>query len=273
MNASSNAGDRACDCHVHVYDPAYPLAPTATFTPPVAPVSSLAAMHDALGIARVVVVQPTGYGLDNRCTMDAVAALGPRRGRAVVVVDAQATDAQLQALHAGGARGVRFMMLAGGVLGWEQLAPVAARIAPLRWHVNLQLNGCELPQHLDRLLALPVPLVIDHIGKFLPPPGTDSAAFRALCTLMDTGRCWVKLSAPYESSQTGAPGYDDVAAIATALARAFPERCLWASNWPHPNRQPVPSDAAMLALLHDWAGSAAAARRILNDNPEALYGF
>lgn len=268
-----NAPSRACDCHVHVYDPAYPLAPTATFTPPVATVPSLMAMHDALGMGRVVVVQPTGYGLDNRCTMDAVAALGPQRGRAVVVVDAQAADAQLQALHDGGARAVRFMMLAGGVLGWAQLAPVAARIAPLGWHINLQLNGCELPQHLDRLLALPVPLVIDHIAKFLPPPGTDAQAFRALCTLMDTGHCWVKLSAPYESSQTGGPGYTDVAAIAVHLAREYPERCLWASNWPHPNRHPTPSDADLLALLDDWAGGAAAAQRILMDNPEALYGF
>lgn len=262
----------ACDCHVHVYDAAYPLASTATFVPPDAPVQRLMAMHNALGIQRAVIVQPTGYGFDNRCTMAAVAALG-QGGRAVVVVGADTPDATLQALHDGGARGVRFMMLAGGVLPWDALEPVASRIRPLGWHINLQMNGCELPQVQDRLARLPVPLVIDHLGKFLPPPAVDSAAFGALRALLDGGRAWVKLSAPYESSQTGAPAYADVGALATVMAREFPDRCLWASNWPHPNRDPLPSDADLLGLLCGWAGDTAAARRILVDNPQTLYGF
>jgi len=148
-----------------------------------------------------------------------------------------------------------------------------ALIQPLGWHINLQLNGCDLPQYHDRLARLPVPLVIDHLGKFLPPPAADAPAFRTLCALLEGGRCWVKLSAPYESSQTGAPAYADVGALAVQLARDYPERCLWASNWPHPNRQPVPGDAAMLGLLHAWAPSAAAVQRILVDNPQVLYGF
>ncbi|MGE0331071.1 MAG: amidohydrolase family protein [Ramlibacter sp.] len=262
----------ACDCHVHVYDAAYPLAPTATFVPPDAPVQRLMAMHNALGIERAVIVQPTGYGFDNRCTMAAVAALG-QRGRAVVVVNADTTDAALQTLHDGGTRGVRFMMLAGGVLPWDALEPVAARIRALGWHINLQMNGCDLPQVQDRLARLPVPLVIDHLGKFLPPPAVDSAAFRSLCTLLDGGHAWVKLSAPYESSQTGAPAYADVGALAAVLAREYPDRCLWASNWPHPNRDPLPRDADLLGLLNAWAGDAATVRRILVDNPQTLYGF
>jgi D-galactarolactone isomerase len=265
----------ACDCHVHVYDPAYPLAATATFTPPVATVQSLMAMHQALGLSRAVVVQPTAYGFDNACTLAAVAALDSagHAGRAVVVVDASADEANLQSMHAAGARGVRFMMLAGGVLPWDALAPVAARIQPLGWHINLQLNGCELPQFADRLARLPVPLVIDHLGKFLPPPAASAPAFRALRTLLDGGRCWVKLSAPYESSQSGGPAYADVSALATQLARDYPERCLWASNWPHPNRQPVPDNAAMLGLLHQWAPTDAAVQRILVANPQVFYGF
>jgi D-galactarolactone isomerase len=261
----------ACDCHVHVYDPAYPLASTATFTPPVATVQSLMGMHQSLGLSRAVVVQPTGYGFDNACTLAAVAALG-NVGRAVVV-DASADDATLESLHAAGARGVRFMMLAGGVLPWDALEPVAARIQPLGWHINLQLNGCELPQFADRLARLPVPLVIDHLGKFLPPPAASVPAFRALRTLLDGGRCWIKLSAPYESSLSSGPGYTDVSVLAAELARDYPERCLWASNWPHPNRQPVPDDAAMLDLLREWAPTEAAVQRILVANPEALYGF
>jgi D-galactarolactone isomerase len=271
MNGSA-APALSCDCHVHVYEPAYPLAPTATFVPPAAPVQALIAMHQTLGIQRAVVVQPTGYGFDNRCTLQAVAALGGN-GRAVVVVDAYTDDATLQGLHAAGARGARFMMLPGGVLPWDALEPVAARIQPWGWHINLQMNGCDLPLHHDRLARLRVPLVIDHLGKFLPPPAADAAAFRSLCALLDGGRCWVKLSAPYESSQTGAPAYADVGVLAAALARDYTDRCLWASNWPHPNRQPVPSDAAMLGLLHTWAPGPAAVQRILVDNPQALYGF
>lgn len=264
-----------CDCHVHVFDPAFPLAPGASYVPPVARVESLMAMHRSLGIGRVVVVQSTVYGFDNRCTMAAVAAITELGGaaRAVVTVHAAAADDELQALHSGGARGVRFMMAGGGVLPWEALESVAARIQPLGWHINLQLNGCELPQHLDRLARLPTPLVIDHIGKFMPPPVTDAETFGALRTLMDSGRCWVKLSAPYESSRSGPPAFDDVSLLATELARAYPERCLWASNWPHPNRNPLPDDAAMLDLLSAWAPSAATRQRILVDNPQALYGF
>ena len=150
---------------------------------------------------------------------------------------------------------------------------MAARITPLGWHINCQMDGCDFPLHAARLRALPTPLVIDHIGKFLSPVTTAHAAYRAMCTLLDSGRVWVKLSAPYESSQAGPPAYGDIAALASALARDFPERCLWASNWPHPNRVPRPDDQAMLDLLPGWAPDAAVRQRILVDNPKSLYGF
>jgi len=188
-------------------------------------------------------------------------------------VEPAVTGDSLQALHDGGARGVRFMMAGGGVLHWEALESVAALIQPLGWHINLQLNGCELPQHIDRLGRLPTPLVVDHIGKFTPPPGSGTASFRALRTLMDSGRCWVKLSAPYESSRSGPPTYDDVSLLATELARDYPERCLWASNWPHSNQHPVPDSSALLTLLSAWVPTTAVRKRILVDNPCVLYGF
>jgi D-galactarolactone isomerase len=272
MSAINTPASSLCDCHVHVFDPTYPMAPSATYVPPVARVESLQAMHQSLGIGRVVVVQPTGYGFDNRCTMAAVATLGSS-ARAVVTVNTSVGDVDLQVLHEGGARGVRFMMAGGGVLPWDALESLAARIQPLGWHINLQLNGCELPQYADCLKRLPVAVVVDHIGKFMPPPGAGAPSFRALRTLMDGGRCWVKLSAPYESSLSGPPAYEDVSLLARELARDYAERCLWASNWPHPNRQPVPDNAALLEQLQSWAPSSAAAQRILVDNPQTLYGF
>lgn len=266
------AGPDACDCHIHVYDPAFALAPTATFQPPPAPLGDYLAVQRRLGLTRAVVVQPTGYGFDNRCTLAAVAALDAH-GRGVAVADASVSDETLAHWHAVGIRGIRFMMLPGGVLPWDALEPVAARIQPLGWHINLQLDGAQFPLVEARLARLPVPLVVDHTGKFLVPPGVDDPAFRSLRSLLDRGRTWVKLSAPYETSRTGPPGYDDVGVLATTLAHGYPERCLWASNWPHPNRVPPPPEQDLLDLLLRWAPSASTRHRILTANPQHVYGF
>jgi D-galactarolactone isomerase len=116
--------------------------------------------------------------------------------------------------------------------------------------------------------------VIDHTGKFLEPVTTDSTPFRSLLNLVETGRCWVKLSAPYETSKTGAPKYEDVGRLAKALVKKAPERMLWASNWPHPSsRQNLPNDEDLLDLLADWAPDEKTRKKILADNPAELYGF
>ncbi|WP_194722304.1 amidohydrolase family protein [Noviherbaspirillum malthae] len=261
----------ACDCHMHVYEDRYPLAPTATFKPPHAPVDAYRKVQQDLGLERTIVVQPTGYGFDNSCTLDALAALGDT-ARGVAVIAPDLPDDEVEKLHARGMRGVRFMML-GGVLPWEALEPMASRLQAFDWHVNLQLDGRELPDHAALLQRVPGKLVIDHTGKFLEPVTPDDPAFKALCRLLDGGKCWVKLSAPYETSRDGAPHYGDVGLLARTLAAAYPERCLWASNWPHPNRDPLPSDAGLLDLLLDWAPDERARHRILVENPEEVYGF
>jgi D-galactarolactone isomerase len=264
--------DDACDCHVHIYDSAYPLAPSATFTPPPAPAGAYREVQRELGLARVVVVQPTGYGFDNRCTLAAVEQLGSG-ARAVAVVPAEAPEAELSRLHLAGVRGIRYMMLAGGLLPWSSLESTASSIAPLGWNINLQLDGRELPLHEAMLGRLPCRLVIDHIGKFLGPTRPDDEAFLALRRLLDKGNCWIKLSAPYESSRSGPPDYEDVALLVRTLARHYPDRCLWASNWPHPNVKPEPSNARLLAWMLDGLEGEATRRRILVDNPAELYGF
>lgn len=261
-----------CDCHVHIYDDAWPLAPTATFQPPHAPVSAYREVQQALGLQRVVVVQPTGYGFDNRGTLSAVAALGPE-ARGVAVVPPDVSDDELERLHAAGIRGVRFMMLAGGVLPWAALETMALRIADWGWHIDLQLNGHDLPLYETLLADLRCRLVIDHIGKFLSSVQPDSPGWLALRRLLGGGRCWVKLAAPYESSRSGPPAYADVAPLVHELASGHPERCLWASNWPHPNIRPEPSSAALMAWARAQVADDAIWRRMLVDNPAALYGF
>ncbi len=262
----------ACDTHMHVYEDAYPLAATATFKPPHAPASAYRAVQRELNLARTVVIQPTGYAFDNRCTLAALAELGPD-ARAVVVVPPDTPPAELESLHDAGVRGIRYMMLPGGVLPWSSLERSAAAIAPLGWHIDLQLDGRELPRHEAILRGLPCRQVIDHVGRFMGPVEPESDDVLALWRLLETGTCWIKISAPYESSRSGPPGYDDIDRIARLVARRFPERCLWASNWPHPNQAPAPSSATMLGWGLGCMADSASQCKALVDNPAELYGF
>lgn len=263
----------ACDTHIHLFDHRFPEAATATkATPPDVWVEDYRALQKRLGTRRVVIVQPTTYGLDNSCQIKAANALG-RDARLVVVVDDQVSDTELRRLAGSGACGARFFMLSGGAVPWAALQPVAARIAPFDWHVELQMNGRELPERADQLRELPARVVIDHIGRFMDPVSPDHPSFVALLRLLETGRFWVKLSAPYVSSRSGGPDFADVGALARELVRRFPERVLWASNWPHPGQPGHPDEADLLDLLLEWADDDATRRRILVDNPAKLYGF
>ena len=264
----------ATDTHMHVFDARFPLAPTATVTPPEAPVADYLKLCGRLGIERSVVVQPSGYGTDNSCTLEAIAAMGSR-ARGIAVADEGVSEAELQRLDAAGIRGLRFHMLPGGVIGWESLRPLARRIAPLGWHVQVQLDGRLLPEREALLKDLPCTLVIDHTGKFLEPVPPEHPAFKILLGLVDGGRTYVKLSAPYETSKVGQPLFEDVGTLAKALVKAAPERMLWATNWPHLGQTPERhgDEAGLLDLLLDWAPDADVRKKILTDNPAALYGF
>jgi D-galactarolactone isomerase len=265
----------ACDTHMHFYGPwdRYPLAPTASFEPPLATVEDYRTVQKRLGLKRVVVVQPSGYGFDNRCTLDAIKQFGDD-ARGIVVIDQSVTGDELQQLTDMGVRGIRFFMFPGGVLPWEILDEMAARVFEYGWHVQLQLDGRELPDHIAQIRSWPGRLVVDHVGKFIEPVATSDRAFKMLLELVDSGQCWVKLSAPYETSKVGPPLYSDVGELAKALVKAAPERMLWASNWPHPASQDnLPDDAVLLDLLLDWVGDDATRKRILVENPAELYGF
>ncbi|WP_108662409.1 amidohydrolase family protein [Acuticoccus kandeliae] len=261
-----------CDTHIHVYDPAYPLAPTALGPAPEATHAEYRALQERLGLTRTVIVQPSAYGTDNRCTIDGIRALGLETTRGIAVVDDKVELAELKALSAEGMCGARFHMMPGGAIPWEMLDTIAARVQDVGWHVQLQLDGRLLPEKDAQIRSWPGTIVIDHVGKFLEPVAPDHPAFQCLLGLVDTGRVWVKLSAPYEVSKTGAP-YGDVGALAKALVKAAPERMLWASNWPHPSVKIAPDDADLLDLLLDWAPDEATRNRILVDNPATLYGF
>lgn len=268
--------DGACDCHMHIYgdDSRYPADPTCPFRPvPGGTIDAYLDLQRILGLSRAVVVQPSAYGTDNRCTLDAMARMG-NSARGVAVVDESVSDAELERLTGLGIRGLRYFMLPGGALSWESLPRLAARVHAFGWHIQLQMDGRFLQERADALARLPGRLVIDHNGKFLEPVGTDHPGFEALRRLIDAGRTWVKVSGVYETSREGPPDYGDVALLARTLIAEAPERCLWATNWPHPSKPLDPPDDALLVdLFASWCGGDERLRQIMVLNPAALYGF
>lgn len=265
------------DCHMHIYGPSarYPIA--ATNPSPIPSNGGLSAyrtVQTRLGLERTVVVQPTAYGTDNACTLDAVAELGLGSARAVVAVTPETSEDELLRLNAAGARGARAFMLGGGPVDWERLPHLAARVAPLGWHVQLQFDGGEMAERESLVRSLPCHVVIDHVGRFHEPVPLDAPPARALMRLLEGGRTWVKLSSPYGVSRSGPPGYADVSAIARALIALAPDRLVWGSNWPHPNApEPKPDEAPLLDLLTQWAPDEPVRQAILVTNPARLYDF
>jgi len=264
----------ATDCHMHVYHAEVPPAAGGPALPGDYREDGYREMQQRLGLERVIVVQPNAYQDDNRVALAAIRALGPR-ARGVAVVKPGVSDAEIERLKKGGMVAQRIFQLPWGAVSFEHMHEVMARVHPFGWHANVQLDGRELPQWEDKIRKLPGNFVIDHIGKYLEPVTPEQEAFKSLLRLLDTGRCWVKLSGAYETSKTGAPAYEDVSRLARALVKHAPERMLWASNWPHPSapKDNVPDDADLLDLLMDWAPDESTRRKILVDNPAGLYGF
>ncbi len=261
-----------CDTHTHFYNAKFPSAATALITPPDAWVDDYRSLQKRLNLDRVVIVQPTTYGTDNSCQLEAMKSFG-ENARGVMVADTSTSDEELDRLTRLGVRGVRFHMLPGGALPWDILEEMAARVHSFGWHVQLQMNGREFPEREALLKRLPCDLVVDHVGRFMSPVPTNDPAFKVLLGFLETGRCWVKLSAPYESSESGPPDWADVTPEAQALVKAAPERMLWASNWPHPGQKNPPDEADLLDLLLDWVDDEKVRSRILTENPAELYGF
>ena len=263
----------ACDTHMHFYDGASSAKPGApnpgTFTVPM-----YRELQKRLGLERVIVVQPNAYRDDNSVTLSSIEKFG-RNAKGVAVVMPGTPQAELERLTRAGICAVRIMTLHNGTLGFDVMDQVMAEVHPFGWHANIQLDGRELPKYEAQIKRLPGNFVIDHTGKFLEPVTPEHEAFKSLLRLVDTGRCWVKLSAPYETSKTGAPKYEDVGRLAKALVKTAPERMLWASNWPHPSvpKEKCPKDEDLLDLLAEWAPDGQTQKKILADNPAELYGF
>jgi 2-pyrone-4,6-dicarboxylate lactonase len=263
----------ACDAHCHVFGPAdkFPYAPQRRYTPQDALKEALAALHDRLGVGRAVIVQASCHGTDNRAMLDAIAA-DPSRHRGVAIVDDRFGDADLEALHRGGTRGVRFNFVKhlGGAPDLAVFRRVLDRIRHLGWHVVLHLDAADIAPLRDLIVALPVPFVIDHMGRVDAAGGVDQPAFAMLLELARRETCWVKVCG---SERISPPPYRAALPFARALIAACPSRVLWGSDFPHPNLNHAVDEADLVDLVGLFAPDPADRQRLLVDNPARLYGF
>ncbi len=276
----------ACDCHVHVFEPqSYPLAAHRTYTPATATIADLAQFLETLGLHRVVLVQPSPYGTDNRLLLRALVELGPR-ARGVVVIGPTVAHAELQAMHAAGVRGARLNLETFGDSDHDAIADAldqtTARIAGLGWHIQIHARLPLVAGIAPVLARLPVPVVLDHFA-YAPLDVSRRGDLDALLGLVASGQVYVKLSAAHRIGVTG--DGDEARALVRALIAANPARLLWGSDWPHtgsgpralrrPDRvepfEPV-DDGLALRRLARWTSDDERAH-ILAGNPAGLYDF
>lgn len=266
----------ACDSHMHIFDPRFAPSPHWKRQPPHADVAAYRRLQQRLGTSRTVVVNPSTYGTDNACTLDALAQLG-ERARGVAVVGQQVADSELDALAAQRVCGLRVNFVtpqSWGTTTPEMLTTLAHKVARLGWHIQVFVQPAQLVALAPVLARLPVPLVIDHMARIDPAEGTKGEAYAVARRLLDGGNTWIKLSGVYMRSRDGAPAYGDVSSLGRALVAATPERLVWGSDWPHTTAAPdTVNDADLADVLAAWCDSTAVRDRILVDNPAKLYGF
>jgi predicted TIM-barrel fold metal-dependent hydrolase len=264
------------DCHFHIFGPPdrYPLHPARGYTPSKeANLDHYLAMAGTLGLERMVIVNPTPYGTDHQCTIDALEILGRRRAKAVAVVNETFTAPMLRDLDRKGFCAARINSVNSNSTPIEKLRSVVKMVESLGWHLEVYVEGQQLPDLADTLLTVPVPVVIDHMGRIPSDRGIDCPEFRTLLRLLESGKCWIKLCG-YRSSTQGPP-YSDMLLPARKIIETAPEQCVWGTDWPHPRcyGRLLPDDGKLLDLLSDWAPDPRQLHRILVENPARLYRF
>jgi 2-pyrone-4,6-dicarboxylate lactonase len=266
----------AVDAHCHVFGPGdvFPYARERKYTPTDAPKENLWALRDFLGFERNVIVQGTCHGADNRALVDALRSSGDR-ARGVATVTQAFTDAELRALHEAGVRGVRFNFVKRlvDVTPPQVLLEIVRRIAPLGWHVVVYFEAQDLPELEPFLASLPMPVVVDHMGRPDMRQPIDGAEFERFVRFMrEHDNVWSKVSGAERLSVSGPPSYSDFVPFARRIVESFPDRVLWGTDWPHPNlKSHMPDDGALVDLLPRIAPTPELQRRLLVDNPTRLY--
>ena len=266
----------ACDAHCHVFGPAakFPYDPNASYHPPDSPFEGLQRLHKVLGLERAVIVHASCHGADMRATLDGIArSKGAYRGTAII--DESYTDKDFQRMHDGGIRGVRFNFVQhlGGRPDMAFFNRTVQRLPELGWHLILHLDATDLVELNDVFRKIPVPMVIDHMGRVKAADGLQQQPFKVLLEWMRNDKFWVKVCGAERVSSKGPP-FDDAVPFARALIEAAPDRILWGTDWPHPNvGKHMPNDGDLVDLFPLMAPEAKLQKKILVDNPARLYGF
>ena len=274
----------SCDTHFHIFGPpeTFPFLSTHEYTPPAAPLEHYVKMAAIIGIERGVVVQPSVHGLDNSATLDAIAK-SDGRFRGVARIDDKTPKSELQRLHDGGARGVRFNLLGRprGNVKLDVLDRSLEHIAEFGWSVDLHIDTKSLLAQEKRIRSMPIPVVIDHIARVKPGEGLTQPAFLLLLDLLKHNHVWVKVSGADKICNTEVHSYFglpfvEVIPFARAVIAAAPDRVIWGTDWPHSNNFApghTPNDGDLVDLLAEFAPDEQTRKKILVDNPAALYGF
>ena len=262
----------ACNAHLHIIDPAFPNDGKAEAQK--GTVEAYRTVAEQLGMPRAVFVQAKPHGLDNSCLLDAIQKFGAANARGIAVVNATVSDAELEKLHIGGVRGLRFSVWNpnNAVVSFGDCFPLSERCKQYGWNMQLHMGGAQLLTYADTIRKLDCKVVIDHMGRMNPALGIDDPAYRFICEMIDRGNTWVKLSGPYLNTRTGEP-WDDAAAIATAIAAYAPERVVFGTDWPHVTEKVKPDEYALASLIDAWLPTERAKQLALSANPAALYDF
>lgn len=266
-----------CDSHFHVFGPAerYPYAGDLRYKPPQAPLKDYLDHANTLGITRYVFVQPSAYGRDNACMLDAMREVGTERCRGIVDIDENATDAALERLNAAGVRGVRINVNpikpredGFGKKLLPRIERLDARCAALGWMLDFLTPGWLTRELLPTMEKLKSPYSVAHMGMF---PGEEGVPRDFVSFVKANPNCWIKLTGVYRMST--APGFADAAPIARALIEAAPDRMIWGSDYPHLSFADKVHTEGLFALLETWAPDERTRRMILSDNPRRCFGF
>lgn len=264
----------ACDAHCHIFGPAakFPYDPAASYHPPDSTFEDMRVLHTVLGFDRAVIVHASCHGGDMRATLDGIARSGGCY-RGTAIIDQACTDADLARMHAGGIRGVRFNFVKhlGGRPDFTFFHRTIERVRGLGWHLVLHLDPDDIVEFEPVFRKIPLPLVIDHMGRVVAADGLQQRPFKVLLDFVSHDNVWVKISGIERVA--AAPPFTDAVPFGQALAAAAPDRVLWGTDWPHPNVRHMPSDGDLVDLLPLMLPDEALRRKVLVDNPARLYDF
>lgn len=267
----------AVDAHCHVFGPGdeFPYAPERKYTPCDAGKAKLYELRDFLGFSRNVVVQATCHGSDNRAMVDALVHSGGR-ARGVASVKADVTRDEIAAMHEAGVRGVRFNYVKRLVDPKPDAyyRGIIETIAEFGWHVVIYFEAADLAEKWDFFTSIPVPVVVDHMGRPDVTKDPEGPEFARFLEFMGSGDVWAKVTCPERLSKSGPPTYDDFVPFARTVVERFPTKVLWGTDWPHPNLNMVghmPDDGKLVDIIPRIAPTAELQRKLLVDNPMRLY--